>query len=88
MSLRRRLARRLRFLADRIDYDGALVHSSMSFTFEDRVGIRLRHDGHGCPLSYRPADYQRAHDESDTAHVQVDWANGRARRVGGSVVTP
>ncbi|MEU0078530.1 hypothetical protein ABZY58_11590 [Micromonospora tulbaghiae] len=87
MTLRQRLARRLRFLADRIDYDDALVPASMSFTYEHQVGVRIRHDGRGCPLWHRPADLQRAHDEADTEHVQVNWATATSRRVGGQEAT-
>lgn len=83
MTLRQRLARRLRFLADRVDDDGAMVDTGMNFTFEDRVGIRVRHDGRGCPMWYRRADYDLAHTESDTEHVQADWVNATAQRVGG-----
>src|ERR1700678_3076432 len=71
----KRLARRLRDLADRIDHDGAPKIMGYSFTFEDREGIRFRDDGRGCPLAYLGnADYERAHDEADKPGVRVDWA--------------
>lgn len=84
ITIRRRLARRLRFLADRIDYSGAPKAMSWTFTFEDGEGIRFRDDGRGCRLWYLgDADYERAHTEADTAHMQIDWANSRYRTVGG-----
>jgi hypothetical protein len=65
MSIRARIARRLRYAADRIDPDGApRMMTMLSFTFEPHEGIRIRRDGRGCPLWYLgAADYQRAHSE-------------------------
>jgi hypothetical protein len=64
----KRLAWWLRCLADRIDDAGAPKRTSYSFTFEDREGIRFRDDGRGCPLAFLgSADYERAHDEADSA---------------------
>ncbi|MER7331696.1 MULTISPECIES: hypothetical protein [unclassified Micromonospora] len=84
MTLRQRLARRLRFLADNIDHAGAPKAMGWSFTFEDREGIRFREDGRGCRLwYYGDADYEKAHTEADTEHFQVNWAKATARRVGG-----
>lgn len=84
MNMRQRLARRLRFLADRIDHAGAPKTIGWRFTFEDHEGIRFRDDGRGCPLWYLgDADYERAHTEADTGHYQADWAAMTARRVGG-----
>lgn len=84
MTLRQRLARRLRFLADRMDHAGAPKATHWSFTFEDQEGIRFREDGRGCRLWYLgDAEYEKAHTEADTEHVQVDWVNATARRVGG-----
>jgi hypothetical protein len=58
----------------------------MSFTIEVAPGgTRIRFDGRGCPLYYKPGDYQRAHDEADTEHVQVNWSDMTTRRVGGKV---
>jgi hypothetical protein len=77
-SVRQRLARRLRFLADRIDYDGSFRHMSAvsGFTFEEGVGIVFRDDGRGCPLWYRNPDYDRAHDEAGTsAEATHLWVN-------------
>ncbi len=84
MTLRQRLARRLRFLADRIDPAGAPRGTHWSFTFEQSEGVRFREDGRGCPIWYLGSgDYQRAHTEADSEHYQVDWATATARRVGG-----
>ena len=78
------LAKRLRRLADRIDYAGAPKGMSYSFTFEDRVGIRFRADGRGCPLWYLgDADFERAHNEADTEHARVDWSTLTASPAGG-----
>lgn len=83
-TLRQRAARRLRFLADRIDHHGAPKRAHWTFTFENREGIRFREDGRGCPLwHYGGDDYQRAHTEADSEHFQVDWTNATAQRVGG-----
>ena len=52
------LARRLRLLADRLDYAGAPRRTHV-----------FREDGRGCPVWYYGyKDYMRAHDEADT-----DW---------------
>ena len=84
VTLRQQLARRLRFTADRIDRHGAPKHTHWTFTFEDREGIRFREDGRGCPVWYcGDDDYERAHTEADTEHVQVNWVNATAARVGG-----
>lgn len=83
MTLRQRLARRLRFLADRIDYAGAPKGTHWTFTIE-RDGVRFREDGRGCRLWYLgDVSYQRAHDEADTEHAQVDWTTMRWRHSGG-----
>jgi hypothetical protein len=69
------LARWLRTLADRIDYEGAPKIMGWSFTFEDREGIRFRRDGKGCRLAYLgDAEYEKAHGEADKPAVRVDWA--------------
>jgi len=62
----KRLAYRLRTLADRIDPEGAPRRTNLSFTFEDYKGIVVDMDGRrGCPLwYYGMADYERAHAES------------------------
>ena len=79
MTIRHRIGRRLRFLADRIDYPGAMKYmSGYSFTFEHGEGIRWRSDGKGCPLTYpSDADYERAHAESDSYGQQ--WADRNPR---------
>lgn len=59
------IARRLRFLADRIDHAGAPKASHITFTFEERTGIVFRKDGRGCRVWYLgDDDYERAHDEA------------------------
>ena len=63
--LRASIAYQLRKYADRIDHHGAPKAMSVSFTFEERVGIVFRDDGRGCPLCYYgDQDYERAHDEA------------------------
>jgi hypothetical protein len=63
--MRKRAARWLRRLADRIDHAGAPKIMHWSFTFEEGEGIVFRDDGRGCPLAYLgDRDYKRAHDES------------------------
>lgn len=70
MTLAARLARRLRFLADRIDPSGAPRQTGWSFTFEQGTGIVFRQDGVGCPIWYLGMDsYARAHHEADTDQV-------------------
>jgi len=65
VSLRARVARRLRFAADRIDPAGAPRATSMTFTIEERTGIVFRDDGRGCPLwCLGDADYEKAHAEA------------------------
>lgn len=85
-AIRRYLAQRLRFLADRIDYHGAPKATSWSFTVENGEGFRFRTDGRGCRVWYLgDSEYQRAHTEADTEHIQIDWANARWRMVGGAL---
>lgn len=84
MTLRQRLARRLRFFADRIDYAGAPKAMHTTFTFEHGEGIRFREDGKGCRLWYLGDDeYRKAHDQADNEHDQINWATMTTRRVGG-----
>jgi hypothetical protein len=68
MEFRKKVGRRLRFWADRIDDEGAPRRlTSYTFTFEDGEGIRFREDGRGCRLWYLGnADYEKAHEESDS----------------------
>ena len=76
MTLRQRLARRLRFLADRIDYAGAPKRIGWTFTFERGEGIVFRQDERGCPVWYLgDSDYERAHGEADRA---PEWPDLRA----------
>lgn len=65
-SVRVRLADWMRKWADRLDYQGAPKRTHLSFTFENRQGIKVRQDAKGCPLwYYGKADYERAHVEAD-----------------------
>lgn len=74
------VGRRLRFLADRVDPDGAPRMTNLRFTIEHRRGLVVREDGKGCPLwYYGMEDYARAHSEADTEHMIVDWQTGTAR---------
>lgn len=63
----KRLARRMRRLADRIDPDGAPRAIGWSFTFERGEGIRFRDDRRGCRLWYLGEldDREKAHTEAD-----------------------
>lgn len=74
-GLRARIARRLRFAADRIDHAGAPKASHITFTFEERTGIVFREDGRGCRVWHlNDADYEKAHDEAGptvTADAEV-----------------
>jgi hypothetical protein len=59
------IAKRLRRLADRIDYKSAPKGTSWSMTFEYGKGPQFNQDGRGCPLWYLgDDDYARAHDEA------------------------
>lgn len=90
MTLRLRLARRLRFLADRIDHRSAPRCTGYSFTFEDGYGIRFRDDGRGCPIWHLGEEaYERAHDEADSARSLDDAHVSVHPRLGhGTVSTP
>jgi hypothetical protein len=62
-----RLARRLRWWADRLDPAGAPRRLGYSFTFERNEGIRFRDDGRGCWLwRVGDADYDRAFTEANS----------------------
>ena len=68
MSIRQRIAQRLRFLADRIDWYGAPKMTHLSFTFELGEGVVIHEDGRGCPLWYLGNDdYERSWNESRCA---------------------
>lgn len=74
----------LRRWADRISPATAPRAIHWSFTFEDRESVWFREDGKGCPLWYLGEDdYERAHDEADTAHIRVDWKTMRFTYPGG-----
>jgi hypothetical protein len=78
----RRLARFLRGLADRIDWEGAPKGVHWSFTIEPGRGIMFREDGRGCPLWYLgEADYLRAHHEAGPAPLRPgEWGYRTSRR--------
>lgn len=64
----KRVARWLRDLADRIDYDGAPRPTQWSFTYEAGRGPVFWQDGPGCRLwRIGHADYLRAHYEAGPA---------------------
>lgn len=63
--MRRTIAQRLRRFADWLDYDSAMRVASLSFTFERGMGAVIRSDGRGCPIWFRPDDYDRAHAEAN-----------------------
>lgn len=68
MTARAWIGKRLRFLADRIDYRGAPRLMSYSFTYETGDGIRFREDGRGCRLAYLgEAEREKAYTEADSA---------------------
>ncbi|AMU55782.1 hypothetical protein PP336_14485 [Mycobacteroides abscessus] len=70
--LRRAVAKRLRYLADRLDDAGAPKTTGMTFTFEPGIGTVVHgvdfHDpnrGRGCRLAYLGDDeYEKAHTEA------------------------
>ena len=79
MKFRTRVARRLRFLADRVDpTTGPRRMTAVSgFTFEEGIGVVFRDDGRGCPLWYMAQDHDRAHDEAGDLVVGHVWARDR-----------
>lgn len=72
--MRARAGSLLRRLANRVDPDGALAASGLSFTFEDGRGFVLRGEpgvhkmsdrrDPGCELLYIRREYDRAHTQS------------------------
>lgn len=59
--MRRWIARRLHFLADRLAPEDAYRSTGMTFEFVRNVGIEVNHEGHGCRLWYHGQDdYQKA----------------------------
>ncbi len=71
-SIRRRIARRLGFLADRLAPEDAFRRTCISFEFVTGKGIVTNTEGRGCPLWYQGrADYDRAH-EWQTAADQAE----------------
>ena len=63
-KLKRRVAKRLRYLADDLDREGAVRLSGYSFTFELGVGMVFRDDDRGCRVAYFGDEYERSHAES------------------------
>ena len=79
-SFRAWIGKRLRFLADRIDYEGAPRLMSYTFTYETGEGIRFRQDKRGCRLAYLGnAEYEKAHTEADSA--EEDARREKARQL-------
>jgi hypothetical protein len=75
VTLKAAFAKRLRYLADRIDHAGAPKSMGWSFTYELGEGIRFRDDDKGCRLWYLgDADHDRAHTEADKRAPWIDWA--------------
>lgn len=73
--MRKWIAYWLRTYADRIDHRGAPKYINWSFTFEHGEGIRFRDDGQGCPLLYYgDDDYERAHNEADSAEKLAEMS--------------
>lgn len=65
--MRKWLAMRLRFWADRIDWAGAPKRTVWSFTYERGKGVVFNSNSRGCPLwYYGNEDYDRAHSESES----------------------
>lgn len=74
MNVRERIARRLRYTADRLDRNHAPKAMSFFFTFEEGEGIKFRDDGRGCRLWYlSEEDYDRAFSEADSEPPRVHW---------------
>lgn len=75
MTLRTRLARRLRRTADRIDNDNAFRRMTiLSVALEPGHGWVLRQDGTGVPVWYRTPDYSRADEVPLALCGAQDWA--------------
>ncbi|MEU9515904.1 hypothetical protein [Micromonospora sp. NPDC048169] len=79
MSARAWIGKRLRFLADRIDYKGAPRYLGYSVTIETDESVpRIREDGRGCKLWYLGnAEYEKAHTEADSAEEDARREKGR-----------
>ena len=67
------IGRRLRYLADRIDYQNAPRITGFTFTFERGKGVAFHGvdiadpmRDRGCPIAYlSESDYDRAHSEAE-----------------------
>ena len=63
LNLRRRVARRLGFWADRLAPEEAFRKTHIGFEFVTGKGIVTNTEGHGCPLWYQGReDYEKAHE--------------------------
>lgn len=73
--MRRWLALRLHFLADRMAPEDAFRATHLRFTFETGQGIVVRDDSNrGCRLWYRgEADYEKAHADSINPPIRINW---------------
>ncbi|HEX7134342.1 MAG TPA: hypothetical protein VF228_17330 [Iamia sp.] len=83
-GLRARAGWFLRCIADRIDQEHAIHSLGHAYTFEEGRGIVVREGSQGTPLWVHHHERQRADDEADTEHYQVEWETMTARRVGGT----
>lgn len=81
MTIRGWIGKRLRFLADRIDYKGAPRYLGYSVTIETGERVpRIREDGRGCKIWYLGhAEYEKAHTEADS--VEEDARRDERRRL-------
>lgn len=75
--MKRWMAMRLRFLADRIHPDTAPRAAGFSFTFERGQGVVFDDQGRrGCPLWYLGhAEYDRAYGEAINPPRRIDWSS-------------
>jgi hypothetical protein len=74
--VRRSIADRLRFLADRIDPASAFRMSHLRFYFRTGVGLVVDREGHrGCPLWWRGPDYHLAHEvDAHPCPAGMSWS--------------
>lgn len=83
MTIRQWIARRLRFLADRIDHRGAPKSIGWSFTYERDEGIVFWDNRNkGCPVwYYGDDDYEKAYSGADKhPRIRVHWRDGLVER--------
>lgn len=73
MNLRRRVARGLGYLADRLAPEDAFRKTCISFEFVTHKGIVTNTEGHGCPLWYQGrANFEKAHERQTERDRQRD----------------